>query len=416
VKNRRVTIIIVFALLGGLLLLYFILSDNEKRFQWYESYRADSDQPYGTLFIRKMLDGYHSEGEFVFNNRTPLKHLLDSTSDDSYDYVFIGQSLFLDEEDVRALAGFIESGGDAFIASLEVPETVLNSVYFKECDEQVVYQESETDSVSFNFFHETLRSDDGFWYAYRYGNEDQPYSWNFISDGVFCDSTRSVVPLGSQEGRGVNFIKIPVGKGNLYLHSNPLVFTNYFLSKPEKLDYVSGVFSHLDGKSIIWDEYSKIPFSGNSNAYNSPLYYILQQPSLKYAWWLLLLTVLLYILFAAKRQQRVIPVLEPKTNTSLEFVNLISTLHYRNENHLDMARKKMKYFLYFVRSKYGIHAERLDEQQIHKLAEKSKINEADVRAIFDQYTIIEQKFQHTIEANRLLTLYYSIDNFYKHCK
>jgi hypothetical protein len=415
VKNKRATIIVVFAVLAGLLLLYFILSDDEKRFQWYESYRADSDQPYGTLFIRKMLEGYRPEGKFIFNNKTRLQYLLDSTESHSHDYVFIGQSLFLDEEDVKALAGFIESGGDAFIASLESPEALLNSVYFKECDVQIAFEESEADSVSFNFIHETLRTGNAFRYVYRYGSEDRPYFWNFITAEAFCDSTRSIVPLGNQEGRGVNFIKITVGKGNLYLHSNPLVFTNYFLSKPEKVDYVSGVFSHMDGKSIIWDEYSKVPFSGNNNAYNSPLYYILQQPSLKYAWWLLLLTVFLYILFAAKRQQRVIPVLEAKTNTSLEFVNLISTLHYRNENHLDMARKKMKYFLYFVRSKYGIHAEKFDDQQIRKLAEKSKVNEADVKAIFEQYSLIE-KFQQTIEANRLLNLYYSIDNFYTRCK
>jgi hypothetical protein len=416
VKNKRATIIVVFAVLGGLLLLYFIFGDDEKRFQWYESYRADSDQPYGTMFIKKMLEGYRPESKFVFNDRTPLKHLLDSTGSDSHDYVFIGQSLSLDEEDVNALAGFIESGGDAFIASLEFPESVVSSVYYKECDAQVAFQEGEADSVSFNFFHEALRTDSGFQYTYRYGSEDRPYSWNYINGEAFCDSTQALVPLGNQEGRGVNFIRVSVGRGNLYLHSNPLVFTNYFLSKQEKVDYATGVFSHLKGKNIIWDEYSKIPFSGNNNAYNSPLYYILQQPSLKYAWWLLLLTVFLYILFAAKRQQRVIPVLEPKTNTSLEFVNLIATLHYRNENHLDMARKKMKYFLYFVRSKYGIHAEKFDDQQVRKLAEKSKVNEADVKAIFDQYNIIEEKFQQTIEANRLLNLYYSIDNFYTRCK
>src|SRR5690606_3172074 len=148
----------------------------------------------------------------------------------------------------------------------------------------------------------------------------------YFSDRIFCDSTRSITPLGYQEDGGVNFIRIAAGNGNLYLHSNPLVFTNYFLTNEENVAYASAVFSHLRGKGIVWDEYSKIPFAGNNNAYNSPLYYILQQPSLKYAWWLLLLTVLLYVVFAARRTQRVIPVIDPKTNSSLEFVNLISSL------------------------------------------------------------------------------------------
>lgn len=416
-KNSR-SIIIVFAVLGALLLVYFIFNNgDEKRFQWYESFRADSDQPYGTLFIRKMLEEYHPEGTFTFNDKTPLKRLFDSVDTKEFNsYVFIGQSLYLDEEDVRAMVNFVDGGGDVFIACLEPPLEVLNSLYFQECGIQVGYQTNEVDSVNMNFFHDTLYRDKGFQYAFRYGSDDHPYSWNYVSDELFCDSTSALVPLGRQEGDHVNFIKISAGNGNLYVHSNPLVFTNYFLAKQEKVDYVSSVFSHLPGKNVVWDEYSKIPFSGNNNAYNSPLYYILQQPSLKYAWWLLLVTVVLYIFFFAKRQQRVIPVLEPKSNTSLQFVNLISALHYQNENHLDMAKKKMRYFLYFVRSKYGIHAEKFTEFHIRKLADKSRVNVNDVQAIFDQYQLIEEKFQHTIEANRLLNLYYSIENFYSRCK
>ena len=111
-----------------------------------------------------------------------------------------------------------------------------------------------------------------------------------------------------------------------------------------------------------------------------------------------------------------IPVLERKRNTSLEFVNLISRLHYRNGNHLDMAHKKMKYFLYFVRSKYGIHAEKFGNEQIRKLAEKSKVRVADVEVIFSRYYLIEERFKNNIEANRLVDLCDAIDNFYKHSK
>lgn len=417
-KEKNVVIIIVFAVLAILVLLYFIFfSSDEKRYQWYESYRANSDQPYGTLIIKTLLEKYRPGGKFTFNDRTPLRVLLDSTRNDGHSsYVFIGQSMFLDDNDIVALRRFIETGGDAFIASLTPPENLLNSVFFKECDAPIGFNENEVDSVNMNFLHDTLRTESGYKYAFRFESKDQPYSWTYINDSVFCDATSTIVPLAVQSPERVNFIRIAAGKGNLYLHCNPLVFTNYFLTQKEKLNYASGVFTHLRGNNMIWDEYSKIPMRGNRNAYNSPLYYILQQPGLKYAWWLLLFTVVLYIFFAAKRRQRVIPVLEPKTNTSLEFVNLISTLYYQNGNHLDMARKKMKYFLYFVRSKYGIHAEGLDVQQIRKLSEKSKVNEVEVQSIFDQYHLIEERFKQSIEANRLINLYNAIENFYNHCK
>ncbi len=46
-----------------------------------------------------------------------------------------------------------------------------------------------------------------------------------------------------------------------------------------------------------------------------------------------------------------------KVNTAAEFLNVISSLHYQNPNHLDMARKKMRYFLYFIRAKYNINTQ-----------------------------------------------------------
>jgi hypothetical protein len=418
VNKGRITIIVLFGILSVVLIAYFILN-SEKRYQWYESYNTNSDQPYGTKFIKQLLEDYRPGSKLIINKRKSLKHLLDSTAPArNTDYIFIGQSLHVDEGDIQALLSFIAEGNDAFIASLEMPATLVYRIYsIDECDAPLTFDPHEEKNVTLNFFHDSLRSENGFQYAYRYHTEDHPYTWSAVNEGSFCDSTTAITPLGYHEPNRVNFIRIAHGNGYLYLHSNPIVFTNYFLIEPSRLDYVAGVLSHLRGRNIIWDDYSKVPYLGNNNAYDSPLYYILQQPSLKYAWWLMLLSVLLYVMFVSKRTQRVIPVLEPKTNTSLEFVRLISSLHFQNGSHLDMAKKKMKYFLYFIRSKYGIHEQTFSEASIAKLAEKSKVNLMDVKAIFSQYDIIERNAHHNnIDAGRLAGLYYSIENFYKQCK
>jgi hypothetical protein len=420
VKSGRTIVISLLAALGGLLLVYYYFTASEEgnKYQWSQNYRAASDQPYGLKFLKEMLESYRPESNFIMNERKMLKKLLDSASlSGNADYVFIGQSMFLNSEDAEALVNFMRAGNDAFIASDEAPADIISRVYFKECNAELQYTVPEvTESLIANFYHDTLRRETGYAYRYRYGAENYPYNWQHITPAIFCDSTRSVIPLGSHQSVNVNFIKIPVDKGNLYLHCNPLLFTNYFLTKEDKVEYAAGVFSHLSGNDIIWDEYSKVPMSNKKNPYDSPLYYILQQPALKYAWWLLLITVILYVLFAAKRKQRVIPVLETKSNTSLEYINLISTLHYQNGNHLDMAKKKMKYFLYFVRSRYGISTDSINEQHIKRIAEKSRMNIEDVKIIFDQYHFLESKFSENIEANRLLNLYYAIENFYQKCK
>ena len=414
-KQNR-TIIILFAVLGVLLLLYFIFaSDDKKHFQWYEDYKAGSNQPYGTSFIRQMLRSYRGEDNFIYSSRKPLHEVLDSIGDHPTDYVFIGQSLHLNQRDAQALLDFIQKGNDAFIASIELPENITG-IYVNECNEDITLEEHSVETANLNFYHETLHTANGYTYQYRFMSDDMKYYWNSFNSRIFCDSTKSLIPLGYQDPEYVNFLKFKYGEGNIYLHTNPLVFTNYFMIKPDKAEYASSVFSHLQGENILWDEYSKVSFTGNNNPEISPLYFILNQPALKYAWWMMLAAVVLYVFFAAKRTQRVIPVLEQKVNTSLEFVKLVSALHYQNQNHLDIARKKMKYFQYFIRARYGIHTQMTQEIQIARLAEKSKVTIGDIQSIYDQYNQIEKNAQYNTAIDKLVGLYNAIENFYKHCK
>jgi hypothetical protein len=416
VKKSRNTIFVLFGVLGVLLLIYFYsTATDEKHYQWHESY-ADNDQPYGTMFIKKLLQSYRPGEKFIVNNKKPLSEFLDTTETrKDTDYIFIGQSVNFSNDDADALASFIYSGNDAFISSLDPPDVIVNKVYNFDCEKSIFYNDNTKDSAVMNFYHDALRTKKGYTFQYRFYGEPDSYYWNTVNPEVFCESS-TILPLGYQFPNDVNFLSIAYGEGHLYLFSNPLVFTNYFLREQEKAVYTAKVFSHLKGKDIIWDEYSRIPFRNGDGPATNPLYYILQQQTLKYAWWMMLASVLLYMLFAAKRTQRVIPVLETKTNTSLEYIQMISALHYQNGNHLDMARKKMKYFLYFIRSKYGIQAQTFKEEQIVRLAEKSKVDQGEIESIFRQYSLIEKNSYSNIDVNRLLDLYNAIENFYKQCK
>jgi hypothetical protein len=236
-----------------------------------------------------------------------------------------------------------------------------------------------------------------------------------LQPGVFCDSTRSIVALGHLQEDDVNFFKLPYGQGNLYVHTTPLVFTNFFMRSQEKAEYAAKVFSHLGGETIIWDEFSRSKFSAQDKETN-PLAYILQHDSLRYAWWMMLTSAILYTVFTAKRKQRIIPVREEKVNTSLEYVKMISALHFKNGNHQDIAVKKMRYFLHFIRAKYGIHSHTFTQEQKVRLAEKSQIDIKDISFIFDEYERIESNPYSSTGPHRLMSLYNAIDHFYKHCK
>jgi hypothetical protein len=417
VKNdRNLTLKILFVCLAVVLVLYFTLNKQTKRHQWIESYKTDSDEPYGTMFIRKLLSDFRPGQKFTLNDKTPLHILLDSAKPaPRTDYVFIGQELFLNKEDQVALLNFIHSGNDAFIASVNLPFDVIDPLFISECDREIFLVKDDTITVTLNFYNTNLKTDLGYTYAYRFGAGDRPYFWDTLNPEIFCDSTKSIMPLGYVHPDKVNFFKLSYGEGNLYVHSNPLVFTNYFLTKADKADYASAVFSHLRGESIIWDEFSRSKFIPQNNAPGvSPVMYILQQESLRYAWWLLLAGALLYVMFTAKRKQRIIRVLEGKANTSLEFVNMMAALHFQNGNHHDMARKKMKYFFYFIRARYGMHIQELAEAHMIRLAEKSKLELQILKAIAVEFDHVQRLSFYN--EPRLIDLQIALETFYKQCK
>src|SRR5690606_19767574 len=104
--------IAVMLAIGILFFLWF--KDNSPRYSWSENYRTENDQPYGTLFIRKLLEGYRPEGSFTLNTKEPLKSALRTVeSPETTDYVFIGYDIYLDSGSANSLVRLVEAGGNA---------------------------------------------------------------------------------------------------------------------------------------------------------------------------------------------------------------------------------------------------------------------------------------------------------------
>ncbi|MBU4537368.1 MAG: hypothetical protein L6264_12625 [Weeksellaceae bacterium] len=174
-----------------------------------------------------------------------------------------------------------------------------------------------------------------------------------------------------------NFIKINYGEGHIYLHAEPLIVTNYYLLIPGNEKYVQDVFSYLPGRETVW-------FSGKNETSAesaSPLRFILSKPALRYAWWLLLGGLLLFVIFNAKRKQRIVPIIEPLKNKSVEFVKSIGNLYLQEGDFHDMMSKKAQFFLNKVRMDLLIDTQNIDGYFAHKLHLKTgknlqNINEA----------------------------------------
>ncbi|HEV7382477.1 MAG TPA: DUF4350 domain-containing protein, partial [Dyadobacter sp.] len=86
---------------------------------------------------------------------------------------------------------------------------------------------------------------------------------------------------------------------------------------------------------------------------------------------LTLIGLVAYAVFAGKRKQRVIPIINPPANVSLEFVQTISNMYYRKKDHANLAEKVAQQFWMYVRERFGITQHRFQVAELEELLSKS---------------------------------------------
>ena len=78
------------------------------------------------------------------------------------------------------------------------------------------------------------------------------------------------------------------------------------------------------------------------------------------------------MVFEMKRKQRIIPVINPLANTTLEFVGTIGDLYYQSAEHKNIAEKRIHFLMDQIRAKYWINTDKLDEIFIQTLSPKDR--------------------------------------------
>ena len=147
------------------------------------------------------------------------------------------------------------------------------------------------------------------------------------------------------------------------------------------------------------------------NKYQStPIRYILSQPSLKWAYFTLIISLIFFVIFRGRRDQRVIPIIKPLSNTTLEFVETVGNLYFRQSNHKNIADKKITYFLDFIRIKYSLKTLQLNDELVKQLSEKSAIDVIELRKLFKLINLVSVST--SIKKETLLELNNQIENFY----
>ena len=105
------------------------------------------------------------------------------------------------------------------------------------------------------------------------------------------------------------------------------------------------------------------------------------------------------MIFNAKRRQRVIPIIKPLPNTTVDFTKTIGNLYYQEGNHQNLIDKKIIYFLERVRNEYLIDTAVLDENFIKKLHAKTGKDIKDIEHLVYLINYQKKSYHQSIETD-----------------
>ena len=373
-----------------LIILTIIKIAEPEEVDWSKSFAKKDKIPYGGYIIYDISKGLFPDKEFELKE-LPIYNTLKGKYHYNTNYVFINTYFSPDRLDTEYLLDYVAEGNDVFISALGIYGNLADSLQIKTYD--VFFSQ---DSVNINFSLAGLKSDSG--YSYFKGNFE-----NYFSEF----DTALVQVLGKNGNDKVNFLRIKYGEGNFLLNTVPLAFTNYHLLNSANNEYVYKALSHLPSQNTFWDDYYK-----DGNKYSATiLQYILSQKALKWAYFIMLVSVFLFIFFYGRRKQRIIPVMSPLTNTTLEFVETVGNLYYQQKDFKNIAEKKISYLLDYLRNKYSIKASTFNEETISKISEKSSINTGILKSLFKEIKKINDSTK--ITEDELININYKIEKFYE---
>jgi hypothetical protein len=411
-NKQKITALVAIIVVLTVLAVYWYIKGYMPKYRWTENYLYNNEQPYGLKLFHDLLSNTHPKGNFIFVDKTPKDFLWKEGS--TALYVFIGSNYISDSANSRALANFVKRGNNAFISSFESEHNIFRIL--TQGKHPVIYYHIFTDSivnVSFDTLYESRYTFD-----YMSGKHRGMHNWAGLDSSTIPDSLTNYgfEKVSCVGNRKVDCFRVKYGKGWFVFHFNPILFTNYNLSKEVGYNYINRLFSAYNKPRILWDEFSKSGMMDDKSnpLHETPLRFILAERSLRWSWYLLCALVLLYVIFNSKRKQAYIPLLPKNKNTTIEYINSIAILHHQNNSDEFLADEILKQFLSFVKHKYGISPNMKKKEIPVVLAPLSGVSEDIINNLFEKYMGVKCSTQ--VENKSLLEFYQLTEYFYQNCK
>ena len=378
----------VIGVLAFLALVFMVEYRIPPKFQWTPTFSHSDKQPFGCYVFDSVLKASLPQGYSVVNKT--FYQMKDDTATRKA-ILMVADDVYFTDTDVATILKMVERGNRILLASesLEELADTLDLFTTYEYNDMSIMQHARKglgrDTIV--WLRDSLFDERDFMVY------PQLLNWTICGsvdtiDFRLPDNCRALSGLDSHGTDHATAVSIPVGEGEIIWASTPLLFTNYGILDRDNYLYVFRLLSQLGRLPVVRTEaYNP---KAEDEAEQTPLRYILSQPPLRWALYLTLLTLLLFMVFTARRRQRVIPVIKAPENRSLEFVRHIGTLYALRKDYRDIVLKKYAYF-----------AEEL-RRVLHIDLTDASADDRHLQRLFEQTGIERQKLEELVHGLRRL--------------
>lgn len=378
-------------LVAGIIILIAVEYLKPEKINWNRTYSTFDNIPFGTNVLFELIPDLFPEKSIERINKTFYDYSIDNFFSD-YSLIYINENINFSDIEQKALLNYVNRGYELFISAKNITESFTDTLGVK-IEKKYLYGKNKSHKLILNnkeAFIDTI---------------SKIPTINYQSEiNILKESKYKITVLDSSGGRN-NFVCIEYGNGSIFLHTEPLVFTNYYILKEYSTDYCQEALMQMKVKNIVWSDY---PNNGLRTSLN-PLRYILKTDAYRYGYYVLLVLIVLYIGLAGKRKQRVIPVINPHVNSTVDFVQTISNLYLSNKNNKKIALHRINYFRNYLRTNYFIDWKLSEDEIIQKLGNKTGKGQEKVKSLLKYIQFIE--VAKTVDQEQLLKLNKEIDYF-----
>lgn len=349
-----------------LLLTLFGMSCSLKReTNWSITLERNGKEPYGCYIAYQCLKDLFPTTP-ILSSKNPLQSIRNSNKRGGQGelVVIVCETLFLDSLGWEDMQTFLQNGNDVVIFSSSLPSYIQKDLKVhvtysdtsNEFEQERAWDTTQRQSLDIEFYEK----------KYEFGFKGYPLLGYYQTDSMNEDQFTPWGHVGKKQK--VNLLTW-YHQGSLTLCGSSLVMSNYFLLQENNREYYERLFStYRDNvQKITWSSGAIIHTEGKGEDMWDLLW---KTPGLLYCFIILLGLLLIYIGFESKRRQRLIPILDPNTNSSLEFTETIGRLYYNKRDHGNLVKKMLQHYLEHIRAKYLLPTNELNEAFAVKLSAK----------------------------------------------